>query len=170
MYYGINNAANHGYGVAAALTYWVFKCRGRSSPANGTKTWVYLESAIRNAAEVSTCLEDYLQRLCDSLHSHLRPEVLNRIIRPQMRVLRVAQDFSEIQEVNEDQQNLQFMGWRDLLTDIAPHGFTEWDVLELCRSKPAIIQVLCRLRFEEDRALGKQNDDEETLDVDVSYA
>lgn len=152
--------------MAAALSYWVFKCRDRkASPAMGTKTWTFLESSIRNSAEVSTTLEDYLQRLSTSLHSHLRPAVLTAIIQPQQRILRVNLDMSEIQEVESD-ASLIFVSWRDLLVDVSQDGYTEWDLLELCRTKAGILQVLCRIRFEEDRALGQDAPDEsEVIDV-----
>jgi hypothetical protein len=132
----------------------------------GTKTWTYLESSIRNSAEISTNLEDYLQRLCDKLCSQLRPVELTKIIQPTQRILRVNEDATEIKELPID-QNLVFMGWLDLLADIAPEGFTEWDILELLRTKAGIIQVLCRLRFEEDRALGL-DEPEEFIEVEVT--
>ena len=165
-YYGMNNAANPAYGAAAALTYWVFRCRKNTSPAMGTKTWTFLESAIRNSAEISVTLEDYLQRLSNALHSELKPAKLVSIIRPKMRVLRVLSDLSEMQEFNDDQQNLQFMGWLDLLEDLEPHGYSEWDVLDLCRTRASIIQVICRLRFEEDRVLKQPDEDEEFIEVE----
>jgi hypothetical protein len=169
QFYGINNAKDRAYAGAAALTYWVFKCRDRSkSPAMGTKTWTFLESAIQNSAEVSTCLEDYLQRLCTALISHLRPAELTRIIQPEQRVVRINAS-GEILEVESDQEDLSFFGWRDLLQDIAQDGFSEWDILELCRSRAGIIQVLCRLRFEEDRALGQDAPDD-AIEVEVSHA
>ena len=166
-HYGIPQTRDKSYGVAACLTYWGFKCRDRKkSPAMGTKTWTYLESSIRNSAEISTNLEDYLQRLCDKLCSQLRPVELTKIIQPTQRILRVNEDATEIKELPID-QNLVFMGWLDLLADIAPDGFTEWDILELLRTKAGIIQVLCRLRFEEDRALGL-DEPEEFIDVEVA--
>ena len=165
-YYGIPQTRDQSYGVAACVTYWAFKCRDRrKSPAMGTKTWTYLESSIRNSAEISSNLEDYLQRLCDKLCSQLRPVELTKIINPTQRILRVNEDATEIKELPID-QNLVFMGWLDLLADIAPHGFTEWDVLELLRTKAGIIQVLCRLRFEEDRALG-MDEPEEFIEVEA---
>lgn len=168
-HYGINGTANACYGVATALTYWVFKCRDhKTTPANGVKTWTYLESSIKNSAEVSTTIEDYIQRLTDALHSNLRPDVLTRIVQPNMRIMRVMSDLSEIQELNIDQKKLQFMGWHDLLDDITKSGFSEWDVLDLYRTRATIIQVLCRLRFEEDRALGLQNED--IIEVEANYA
>lgn len=165
-YYGIPQTRDRSYGAAACMTYWVFKCRDRKkSPAMGTRTWTYLESSIKNAAEISTNLEDYLQRLCDKLCSQLRPVELTKIIKPTQRILRVNEDATEIQELETD-QNLIFMGWLDLLNDIEPHGFTEWDVLELLRTKSGIIQVLCRLRFEEDRAIGME-EPEEFIEVEA---
>ena len=166
-YYGIPQTRDQSYGVAACVTYWAFKCRDRrKSPAMGTKTWTYLESSIRNSAEISNNIEDYLQRLCDKLCSQLRPVELTKIINPTQRILRVNEDATEIKELPID-QNLVFMGWLDLLADIAPHGFTEWDVLELLRTKAGIIQVLCRLRFEEDRALG-MDEPEEFIEVEAT--
>jgi len=160
MYYGIAQSRDKCYGAAAALSYWVFKCRDRrSSPSMGTKTWTYLESSIRNSAEVSTTLEEYLQYLSDKLKSHLRPSILTGIIQPQQRILRVSADGTEIRELDSDQDAV-FVGWHDLLTDIAMYGFSEWDVLELCRSKSTIIQVLCRLKFEDDRLIGQDTPDD----------
>ena len=158
--YGISQVKDKCYAMASALTYWTFKCRDRSkSPAMGTKTWTYLESSIRNSAEISTCLEDYLQHLCDKLQSHLRPAELTKILQPEQRIMRVNADGSEIQELDSD-QSLIFLGWQDLLIDIATEGFSEWDVLELCRTRASIIQVLCRLRFEEDKKLGQDTPDD----------
>lgn len=166
-FYGISQTRDRSYGVAACLTYWVFKCRDRKkSPAMGTKTWSYLESSIRNCAEISTTLEDYLQKLCDKLLAQLRPVELTKIINPTQRILRVNEDATEIKELPIDQQ-LIFMGWLDLLEDIKQDGFTEWDVLELLRTKAGIIQVLCRLRFEEDRALG-MDEPEEFIEVEAT--
>jgi hypothetical protein len=165
-FFGIQNAADSAYGLAAALSYWVFKCRDRQkSPAMGTKTWTFLESSIQNSAQVSTTLEDYLQRLATALQSHLRPAVLTGIVQPKQRILRVNEDLSELQELTTDEA-LVFVGWRDLLDTLAPDGFTEWDVLELCRSRAGIVQVLCRLRFEEDRAIGDDTPDD-VLEVDA---
>lgn len=167
-HYGINGTADACYGVATALTYWVFKCRDhKTTPANGVKTWTFLESAIRNSAEVSTSIEDYIQRLADMLHSYLRPDVLTKIVQPNMRIMRVMADLSEIQELNIDQEKLQFIGWHDLIDDASKYGFSEWDILNVCRTKPTIVQVLCRLRFEEDKALGLQNEDVIEVEVDA---
>jgi len=167
--YGIPQVRDKCYATASVVSYWVFKCRDRAkTPAMGTKTWTYLESSIRNSAEISTSLEDYLQHLCDKLQSHLRPAVLTGIIQPEQRILRINADGSEIAELVSD-ESLAFAGWQDLLSAIAPDGFSEWDVLELCRSKAGIIQVLCRLRFEEDRALGQDTPDE-ILDVEAVSA
>lgn len=164
--YGISQAKDRCYAAAAALTYWVFRCRDKGkSPAMGTKTWTYLESSIRNSAETSTSLEDYLQSLADKLISHLRPAELNWIINPVQRILRINADGTQIQELDSDRA-LAFMGWQDLLEDIKPEGFSEWDVLELCRTKAGIINVLTRLRFEEDRILGK-SEPEEAIEVEA---
>lgn len=165
-FYGISQSKDRGYALSAALSYWVFKCRDRGrSPAMGTKTWTFLESSIQNSAEISTSIEDYLQRLATALVSHLRPNVLTGIVKPAQRIMRVNADLTEIQELEAD-QSLVFVGWHDLLADAARDGYTEWDILDLCRSRAAIIQVLCRLRFEEDRATGQENVDD-FVDVEV---
>jgi len=81
--FGINHCKDSAYGAAAALTYWVFRCRDKQkSPAMGTKTWTFLESSIQNSAETATCLEDYLQSLSDRLISHLRPAELTWVVYP----------------------------------------------------------------------------------------
>lgn len=168
-FFGISQCKDPAYGVAAALTYWVFRCRDKGkSPAMGTKTWTYLESSIQNCAEISTCLEDYLQQLCDRLQSHLRPQELIWVVQPNQRILRINTDLGEIQELQQEAA-LNFQGWRDLLEEIKPFGFNEWDVLELCRTRSSIIQVLVRLRFEDDRALGK-SEPEEAIEVEVSVS
>lgn len=161
-------AKDRAYGLAAALTYWVFRCRDRAkSPAMGTKTWTFLEASIQSCAEISTCLEDYLQLLSARLMAHLRPAELGVIVRPQQRILRVSQDGKEVIELNAD-QTLVFEGWRDLLERAEGDGFTEFDILELCRTRAAIIQVIVRLRFEQDRLLGQDLPIEvEAEDVDA---
>lgn len=126
----------------------------------GTTTWTFFESSIQNSAEISTTIEDYLQNLCDKLVAHLRPKELIWVVQPSQIIVRVA-DTGEIQEMEAD-QNLALYSWQDMIRAIAPEGFKEWDVLELCRTKAAIIQVLCRLRFEQDRALGKAELSEDT--------
>lgn len=167
--FGIRDARDSAYGCAAALSYWAFRCRDKNkSPAMGTDTWTRLTSSIQNAAEISTNLEDYLQQLSNLLISNLRPKELIWIVQPAQTIVRIN-DLDEIQEFDSDQQ-LAFYSWRDMLAAIASDGFTEWDVLELCRTKAEIIQVLCRLRFEVDRALGKTEipEDETTIEVAVN--
>jgi len=160
IFFGIDQCKDAAYGAAAALTYWVFRCRDKGrSPAMGTKTWTFLESSIQNSAETATCLEDYLQALSDRLISHLRPAELAWVVKPSQRVLRVSADGSTVQEIDADQESV-LIGWRDILEQLKPHGFSEWDVLELCRRKASILQVLVRLRFEDDRLLGKETVEE----------
>lgn len=156
IYFGMGQCKDAAYGAASALTYWVFRCRDKQkSPSMGTKTWTFLESSIQNSAETATCLEDYLQTLSDRLISHLRPAELAWVVKPLQRVLRVSVDGSTVQELDRDQES-NLIGWRDILEQLKPYGFSEWEVLELCRRKASIIQVLVRLRFEDDRLLGKE--------------
>jgi hypothetical protein len=165
--FGINDARDSCYGSAAALSYWVFRCRDRQkSPAMGTKTWTFLESAIQNSAEVSTTIEDYLQYLSNQLIANLRPSELVWIVQPSDKIIRLN-ELGEIQERNDD-QNLNIYSWKNIVEAIAIDGFSEWDILELCRTKASIIQVLVRLRFEVDRALGKDIvDDSDIIEVEV---
>lgn len=168
MKFGINEARDGCYGASACLSYWVFRCRDKQkSPAMGTKTWTFLESAIQNSAEVSSTLEDYLQNLSNQLIANLRPAELTWIVQPTERIIRVGNG-DEILEIDSDKQ-LNIYSWRDILSSIAMEGFSEWDVLELCRTKSSIIQVLCRLRFEVDRALGKETVEELAIEVEAKH-
>lgn len=167
MKFGIKEARDACYGASAALSYWVFRCRDKQkSPAMGTKTWTFLESAIQNSAEVSTTTEDYLQHLSNQLISHLRPSELVWIVQPTEKIIRIN-ELGEIQELDSD-QNLNIYSWQEIIKSVAIEGFSEWDVLELCRTKASIIQVLCRLRFEQDRALGKEQVNDDFIEVEVS--
>jgi hypothetical protein len=153
--FGIIEARDSCYGCAAALSYWVFRCRDKNkSPAMGTATWTYLESSIQNSAEISTNIEDYLQYLTDKLISHLRPKELIWVVQPSEKIVRIN-EVGELLELNQD-QDLALYSWQEMVNLLAIDGYSEWDVLELCRTKSSIIQVLCRLRFEQDRALGKE--------------
>lgn len=165
-YYGINQARDRLYGASAALTYWVFKSRDRrKSPAMGVKTWTFLESSIQNAAMSASAIEDYLQNLCNLLQSRLIPEVLVSIVKPEVKLVRFNTETKEIIEKN--QQNIIYgYGWGDILIDISSQGFSEWELLELCRQKPAIVQVLCRFRFEEDRETN-QDTPNEVIEVEA---
>lgn len=162
--YGMPHCRDRIYGAAAVLSYWVFKCRDRKrSPSMGTKTWTYLESSIKNSAEISNTLEKFLSTLCDKLISFLRPSELNLVISPKQRILRVNEDATEIQELDADKSAV-FFGWLDIIEDIKLDNATEWDVLDLLRNQPGIIQVICRLRYEEDKLLG-QDEPLEVIDV-----
>lgn len=164
----MNEARDGCYGASACLSYWVFRCRDKQkSPAMGTKTWTFLESAIQNSAEVSSTLEDYLQNLSNQLIANLRPAELTWIVQPTERIIRVGNG-DEILEIDSDKQ-LNIYSWRDVLSSIAMEGFSEWDVLELCRTKSSIIQVLCRLRFEVDRALGKETVEDLAIEVEAKH-
>jgi hypothetical protein len=166
MKFGINDARDACYGCASALSYWVFRCRDKNkTPAMGTNTWTYFESSIQNSAEISTTIEDYVQNLSNKLVSHLRPKDLIWIVQPSEKIVRLN-DVGEVLELNID-QDLSLYSWQNMIKKIEPDGFSEWDVLELCRTKSSIIQVLCRLRFEQDRALGKETV-EDFIEVEVN--
>jgi len=155
MKFGMYQARDSVYGCASALSYWVFRCRDKQkSPAMGTTTWTYFESSIQNSAEISTTIEDYLQNLSTKLVSHLRPKELIWVVQPSEKLVRKNQ-LGEILELDSDQE-LSIYSWHEMIESLQPEGITEWDILEICRTKPAIIQVLARLRFEQDRALGKE--------------
>lgn len=130
----------------------------------GTKTWTYLESSIRNCAEISSTLEDYLEGLSDKLMSQLRPTELTKILHLPQQKLRSNVDATEIKEMSF-REKLIFFGWLDLLEEIAQNGFSEYDLLQLCRTKSRIISLLCRLKFEEDRA--EIEEPEEAIEVEA---
>ena len=95
-HYGMPHCRDKIYGAAAVLSYWVFKCRDRKrSPSMGTKTWTYLESSIKNSAEISNNLEKFLSTLCDKLISFLRPSELNLIISPNHPFLRAFPEYTK---------------------------------------------------------------------------
>lgn len=172
--YGIPSVSDPTTAIAASLTYWVFRCRDRDkSPAMGLKTWEYLQSSIRNAAIPSRDVDDYLQNLCNKLIvAHLRPAELTWILQPEQVVLRARRNpdgtLGDIQE-RESDQVLVFTGWQDLLEELKPQGITDRHILKLCREKPHIIATYCRVRFEEDRALGKDTP-VEAIEVEATNA
>lgn len=166
--FGIKDAKDSCYGCATALAYWVFRCRDKSkSPAMGTATWTYFESSIQNSAEISTTIEDFLQYLANKLISNLRPKELIWIVQPTEKIVRIN-EVGEILELESDQNIDSFYSWQNMLEAIKPDGFSEWDVLELLRTKASIIQVLARLRFEQDRALGKETIEDDFITVEVN--
>jgi len=125
-YYNISQARDRLYGAAAALTYWVFKSRDRrKSPAMGIKTWTFLESSILNAAMSSSTVEDYLQNLCNLLHSRLIPQVLVSVVEPKIKMMRYDIETEEI--VEPTKSDIIIYGWSDIITDLNSHGLSEWE-------------------------------------------
>jgi len=154
--------------IAAALSYWVFRCRDRAqTPAMGVKTWEYLQSSIANAAIPSRTVDDYLENLCKKLViSSLRPQQLAWIIQPNVAVLQAVRNedgsLGEIKEFKNDQEH-PFIGWQHLLNDLKREGITERHIVGLCREKPHIVATYVRVRYEEDKQIGKA--EEEAIDV-----
>lgn len=152
--------------LAAALTYWVFRCRDKGkTPAMGVKTWEYLTSSIKNAAIPAATLEDYIEGLCSKLATtNLRPKELTWILKPNQTIRRINSD-GEILEIDADQgkEELIFESWVNLLNSLAPQGITARHILNECRQKPHVIATYVRVRYSEDKALGK----EEIEDIEV---
>lgn len=157
--FGMPQCRDRSYGVAAALTYWAFLCKHREqTPAKGYETWAFLGKAIKQAAVPSVCLEQYLEVLCQRLVvPNLRPAVLLRIVQPDQVVLRVSVlqvegvrhlETAQVQSLDRD-QNLPLLGWRDLLAEAQADGFGERQILQLCKTQPHIIEVICRLKHTE---------------------
>lgn len=158
--------------IASALTYWVFRCRDRAkTPAMGVKTWEYLQSSITNAAIPARSVDDYLEGLCKKLVvSNLRPKQLSWVVKPSIVILQAEKDsegnLGEIKELQSQQENT-FISWQQLLSDLRREGITDRHIVKLCREKPHIINTYVRVRFEEDKAIGKEEIEkaEETIDV-----
>jgi hypothetical protein len=87
-------------------------------------------------------------------------------VQPTEKIVRIN-NIGEIQELDVD-QNLGIYSWQNMIQAIACEGYSEWDVLELLRTKASIIQVLARLRFEQDRALGKETIEENFIEIEVN--
>lgn len=169
---GINSTSDPTLSLASSLTYWAFRCRDKGkSPAMGVKTWEYLQSSIRNAAIPSRGIDDYLQNLCTKLVVPcLRPKELTWIVRPDRVVLRATvteSGLGDMQQLNDDAlQAIVVAGWEELLDPLRPQGIDERDIVRVCKEKPNIVATHVRVRFEEDRALGKAESEEEIIEVD----
>jgi hypothetical protein len=171
--FGIPQVEDKKIAIAAALTYWVFRCRDKSrTPAMGVKTWEYLRLSLTNAVIPSKTLEDFIENLCNKLIvAHLRPQEWTWIISPNQRIQRVKET-GEILEFDADQfdEKLRFESWRSLMLSLAPEGISDRHVLQTIYKYPHIICTYTRLRFEEDRAIGKSEfEEEEAIEVE-SYA
>jgi hypothetical protein len=134
----------------------------------GKDTWTFLESSIKNASETATCVEDYLQNLCNRLIANPRPQVLATVLEPTDVILRARRDSSGvITELIEkpSSERVGWMGWRDLIERLEAQGWAEYQLLDLLRTHATVIAILVRLRFEEDKASGSANQMEEVIDV-----
>ena len=163
--YGMSQTRDYKYACAAALSYWVFRCRDRKrSPAMGTKTWTYLESSIENASQAANNIEKFLANLQNALVSSLRPAELLFVIGAHVEsqtILRLQNSTNELMELPSDQANptLTSWGWRDLVDDACKNAkCREWHILDVCRQQSSIVQLCCRTRFEEDKLLGVPDD------------
>ncbi len=136
----------------------------------GVKTWEYLQSSIRNAAIPARGIDDYLQNLCTKLAVPcLRPKDLTWIVRPDRVVLRASvteSGIGDMQQLDLDSlRSIAVTGWEELLDSLKPRGIDERDIIRSCKEKPNIIATHVRVRFEEDRALGKAESEEEIIEV-----
>lgn len=167
--YGIPQVANKKIALGAALTYWVFRCRDKNkSPAMGLKTWEYLQSSIKNAAIPAKTLEDFIENLSNKLIvPTLKPKEWAWVISPSQTVQRIK-DSGEILEYYADQSNLGlvFESWRSIMVSLAPEGISDHHVLNTLLKYPHIICTYARVRYEEDKAIGK---DEVTESVEVEH-
>lgn len=169
--FGINSTSDPQIALASCLTYWAFRCRDKGkSPAMGTKTWEYLQSSICNASIPSRGIDDYLQNLCNKLIvACLRPKELTWIVKPDRVILRAQisdSGLGEIQQLENDPLEIILVsGWEDLFNSLKPQGTTERDIVRVCKEKPNIIATHVRVRFEEDRTLGKQETEDDFIEV-----
>lgn len=140
--------------LASALSYWIFRCRDKTrSPANGLKTWEYLQSSIINAAIPSRSVNDYIETLTKRLIvPHLNPNEWMRII--------------SNGEILDDSH---WVGWENILESLKPFGVRERHIIDACREKSHIVATLCRVRHEQDRSSHiSEIDTLETLDAEFN--
>jgi len=156
--------------MGAALSYWVFRCRDREkTPAMGVKTWEYLQTSIKNSAIPARTIDSYLENLSKNLvvAGSLRPKDFSWIIQPNIVVLQAQKNedgsLGEIKEFDTYQEN-PFLGWQQLLNDLKKEGIRERHIIKECREKPHIITTYVRIRYEEDKQIGK-TEEEEAIDV-----
>lgn len=170
--FGIPQAPNYKYALAALLTYWVFKCRDRKhSPAMGEKTWTYLQSSIANSAFTATRLETYIANLQKALLTeNLRPIELKQILGDDPSnpvVVRLHPETGEMIQ-SDNEAKLIGTGYRDLIDyALAQEKCKERDILDLLRKEPSVINLFCRARFEEDRVTGLDKMKEDFIDVEL---
>jgi len=167
MVLGINSTTKPPWIVAISLTYWAFCCRDRStSPAMGLKTWEYLGSSIKNAAMPAKDLDSYLNFLCSRLVvKSLKPSVLDKVIAPEIVILRQNSVTGEIMQLDKDQSASNgLIGWDSVLSYFASSGITAKDILKVCREQPVLLATHIRLKYEEDK-LAIPNLEEEIIDV-----
>jgi len=158
--------------LASALTYWVFRCRDKQrSPANGIKTWEYVQTSIENAAIPSRNLNDYIHYLSKRLVvPTLKPKEWTRLVQPQQVILRAAKaedgNVGEIQQIDSD-QSLVWESWEDIIKRWSiQFGITDRAVLRQCLEKSQIVALYVRLKHEEDKALWlNKQEDEDVIDV-----
>jgi hypothetical protein len=156
--------------LASALTYWCFRCRVNNSPANGLKTWDYMQSSIQNAAIPSRTLNDYIVQLCHKLIvPTLKPQLWRKIVVPTQVVLRAALSddgaIGDLQQLDKD-QGMAWQTWEQILDSWkVQYGITERHVLKECLFKPQLVALYVRLKHEEEKALWLNQEEEETIDV-----
>jgi hypothetical protein len=175
--FGINSTSDPSISLASCLTYWAFRCRDKNrSPAMGIKTWEYLQSSIQNAAIPSRGIDDYLQNLSKKLIVLcLRPKDLGWIVRPNRVIVRASVtddglNFGDVTQLQQDPllESVAVAGWEELLNSLKPAGIDERNILRVCKTKPTIVATHVRVRFEEDRALGKA-ESEDDLSIEVHH-
>lgn len=166
--YGIPQISDKKMALAAALTYWVFRCRDRQkSPAMGLKTWEFLQSSVQNAVIPARTLEDYLEGLANKLViNHLKPKELTFVLQPNQTIQRLDPD-GTILELEKDQDNLglQFQSWRQIMDSLKIEGITDRHILQTILKYPHLVVTYVRVRFEEDKAIGEEESLEPLIEV-----
>jgi hypothetical protein len=158
--------------LASALTYWTFRCRDKMrSPANGIKTWEYLQSSIENSAIPSRTINDYLVQLSKKLIvPTFYPKEWRRLFDAKQVVLRATKlddgGVGDLQQVDSD-QHLNWQSWEPIIKEWSvKYGITERHILKECLTKSQLVALYCRLKHEEDKVLSTYEKDEvETIDV-----
>lgn len=154
--------------LAAALSYWVFRCRDRGkSPAMGLKTWEFFQSSIQNAAIPSRSIEMYIEGMARKLIvPHLNPREWMRIISPIQTTSRIK--VTPIVGLDDGPvvNAFDWLGWEEILASLRSQGISDRHILNKCRTAPHIITALCRVRFEYDKELNAP-EIVETVDIYV---
>lgn len=179
--YGIPGTNDPAVALAAATSYWCWRCRDYGKFKNKAiwDVWRYFQDSIANSAVTAKTLEGYINNLAGKMHCQtLSVRKWNEIISPDLVVLRAKRNadgsLGDLMEFDQAQSYPAFRSWNEILAqDLAPKGITERHILELLRPKEMspcsvtyLIATYCQARHEEDLIRGVK-EEEETIDTEA---